>query len=82
MRLLSNIERRASIRLTQEYILKLLKYRFENLPESLVGSINQIEDLAQLEQLHLETIKVNSVAEFEQLVKESLDKQNESTIDE
>jgi hypothetical protein len=75
MRLLSNIERRASIRLTQEYILKLLKYRFENLPESLVGRINQIEDLNRLKQLHLETIKVNSVAEFEQLVKDSLDKQ-------
>jgi hypothetical protein len=82
MRLLSNIERRASIRLSQENILDLLKYRFDNLPESLVGSINQIEDLNRLKQLLIETIKVNSVAEFEQLVKESLDKQNESTIDE
>jgi hypothetical protein len=81
MRLLSNIEQRAlekgAKEAHQQDILGLLENRFNTLPDTLVEKINQIEDLAQLKQLLLETIKVNSVAEFEQLVNDSLESQKE-----
>jgi phage terminase small subunit len=82
MRLLSNIEQRASIRISQENIMELLEDRFGNLPESLVEKINQIKDLNRLKYLLRQTIHVNSVAEFEHLINDSLDNQNESTINE
>ena len=58
--LLSNIEIRAIERTTKitrrEDIIKLLQKRFGNLPESLVENINQIDDIAVLESLLVETI--------------------------
>ncbi|TAE56655.1 MAG: hypothetical protein EAZ87_17935 [Nostocales cyanobacterium] len=70
--LLSNIELRAIDSTTKKTrrkdIIKLLQKRFGNLPESLVESINQIDDIALLESLILETISVNSPEEFQQLI--------------
>jgi hypothetical protein len=70
--LLSNIELRAIDRTTKSTrrkdIIKLLQKRFGNLPESLVESINQIDDVAVLESLIVETITVNSPEEFQQLI--------------
>lgn len=54
----------------RQNILDLLQKRFNTVPETLVKAINNIEDLAWLKQLHLETISVNSTAEFEQLIQE------------
>ncbi|MGK7919253.1 MAG: transposase, partial [Trichodesmium sp.] len=54
----------------RENILDLLEKRFNSLPESLVKAVNQIDDLALLKQLHLETITVSSVSEFEDLIKD------------
>jgi hypothetical protein len=62
---------------SQTHIINLLEKRFGEIPETLIQTINQIEDLSLLEQLHLETISVNSVAEFEQLIPDSLGQQNE-----
>ena len=42
--------------------------RFLSAPETPVETFNNIEDLARLKQLHLETIMVNYVAEFEELI--------------
>ena len=78
MPLLSNIERRA-MEIGQEKgakatrrddIIKLLQKRFGELPKNLITTINEIEDILFLERLILETISVNSVAEFAELVKE------------
>ncbi len=41
---------------------------FLSVPETLVETLNNIEDLARLKQLLLETIRVNSVEEFEGLI--------------
>jgi hypothetical protein len=75
MPLLTNIEQRAIARTAketyQQNILDLLENRFSNLPENLVQSIKQIDDLALLKQLLIETIKVNSLAEFEQLISQN-----------
>lgn len=60
----------------QQNIIDLLTSRFGILPESLIKSLQQIDDLACLKQLHLQTIKVNSVAEFEQLINQNLAAQN------
>ena len=54
--LLSNIEIRAIERTRREDIIKLLQKRFGNLSESLVENINQIDDIAVLESLLVETI--------------------------
>ena len=76
--LLSNIEIRAIERTTKttrrEDIIKLLQKRFGNLPESLVENINQIDEIAVLESLVVETIGVNSPEDFQQLIdSQSLD---------
>ncbi|HEY9702773.1 MAG TPA: hypothetical protein V6C58_10020 [Allocoleopsis sp.] len=75
MPLLTNIERRALDKGAKENsrqnILDLLENRFGTLPNSLMTSLNKIDDLSRLKQLHLATIQVNSVAEFEQLINQN-----------
>jgi len=70
--LLSNIEIRAIEKTTKitrrEDIIKLLQKRFGKLRESLVENINQIDDIALLENLVVETISVNSPEDFQQLI--------------
>jgi hypothetical protein len=56
----------------QQDIIDLLVKRFVTLPETLINAVKKVEDMALLKQLHLETIVVNSVEEFEQLIKDSL----------
>lgn len=53
---------------TQKHIINLLQKRFGDLPNSLIQTINNLENIPLLEQLLLETISVNSLAEFEQLL--------------
>ena len=50
-------------------IINLLQKRFGELPESLIESVNKIDDISILEELVLETISVNSAEEFEELFK-------------
>ena len=61
---------------SQKHIINLLQKRFGELPETLVENINQIEDISQLDQLVLETISVNSLAEFERLIKDAITGEN------
>ena len=55
-------------------IIDLLEMRFSSVPETLVETLNNIEDLARLERLILKTFSVNSVAEFEELIKDNSSK--------
>ena len=57
-------------------IINLLQKRFGKLPESLIESVNKIDEVAVLEQLLLETISVGSAEEFEELIKENLKEEN------
>jgi Putative transposase, YhgA-like len=52
----------------QQDILDLLERRFGKLPETLIKTIKKIDDLTFLKQLLIETITVNSLSEFEQLI--------------
>ena len=65
-------EERAEKSNSKKSIISLLKKRFGELPESLIESVNKIDEAAVLEQLLLETISVGSAEEFEELVKENL----------
>ena len=49
-------------------IISILEKRFQTVPSQLVAQINRLEDTAKLQQLLLETISVNSLAEFESLI--------------
>ena len=60
----------------RQNILDLLEKRFNSLPETLIKAINEINDLALLKQLLVETITVNSVAEFEELIKDDSFREN------
>ncbi|GGA12186.1 hypothetical protein [Okeania sp. KiyG1] len=60
----------------RQNILDLLEKRFNSLPETLIKAINEINDLALLKRLLLETITVNSVAEFEELIKDDSFREN------
>ncbi|NET16866.1 MAG: hypothetical protein F6K08_30655, partial [Okeania sp. SIO1H6] len=55
----------------RQNIIDLLQVRFLSLPETLVETLNNIEDLTLLKQLLLETIRVNSIAEFEELIQQN-----------
>jgi len=61
---------------TRKNLINLLQKRFGELPESLIESLNKIEDLSVLDRLHLETISVESVEEFEGLVGENYSPEN------
>jgi hypothetical protein len=49
-------------------IIKVLQSRFENLPDYIIKSINQIDDMSVLENLLIPSINVNSLEEFQQLI--------------
>ncbi|WP_107806222.1 Rpn family recombination-promoting nuclease/putative transposase [Nodularia spumigena] len=72
MPLLTNIEQRTIKQTRKQDIIKLVQVRFGNMPENLVGSINQIDNTSFLEQLLVSTISVNSLEEFAQLVNSHL----------
>ena len=46
--------------------------RFGNIPENLVENINQIDDIAVLENLIVEIISVNSPEDFQRLIDSQL----------
>ncbi|MEB3339628.1 transposase [Okeania sp.] len=60
----------------RQNIIDLLKMRFSSVPETLVETLNNIQDLAFLKQLLLETIRVNSVVEFEELIQNNYSENN------
>ncbi len=72
MPLVTNIERRAIEKTRKQDITKLLQVRFGDIPENLVTSINQIDDISFLEQLLVSTINISSLEEFTQLVNSNL----------
>lgn len=50
-------------------VISILRKRFETLSPELVEQINSLEDISRLQQLLLETISVNSLAEFQNLIR-------------
>jgi hypothetical protein len=52
----------------RDNIISILSKRFQTLPSELVSQINSLEDKVKLQQLHLETISVNSISEFQTLI--------------
>ncbi len=56
----------------QQNIINLFKLNLNFLKKKKKKAIKQIDDLTRLKQLHLDTIRVNSVSEFEQLVNDNL----------
>jgi hypothetical protein len=57
---------------SQKHIILALQNRFGEIPNTLIETINQIEDVSLLESLFVPSITVNSLEEFEQLVNNSL----------
>jgi len=49
-----------------------LQSRFGEIPNSLIETINQIEDVSVLESLFVPSITINSLEEFQHLVNDSL----------
>jgi hypothetical protein len=56
----------------QKHIILALQSRFGDIPNSLIETINQIEDVSVLEGLFVPSITINSLEEFQQLVNDSL----------
>ena len=69
-------EERKAKSTNKKSIINLLQARFGELPETLIESVNKIDEVAVLEQLLLETISVSSAEEFEELIKENLREEN------
>ncbi|GCA84317.1 hypothetical protein MiHa_02288 [Microcystis aeruginosa NIES-2522] len=56
----------------QKHIILALQSRFGEIPNSLIETINQIEDVSVLEGLFVPSITINSLEEFQHLVNDSL----------
>ncbi|BBH42045.1 MAG: hypothetical protein IM477_05025 [Microcystis sp. M090S1] len=56
----------------QKHIILALQSRFGEIPNSLIETINQIEDVSVLESLFVPSITINSLEDFQQLVNDSL----------
>jgi hypothetical protein len=65
-------EERKAKSTNKKSIINLLQARFGELPETLIESVNKIDEVAVLEKLLLKTVSVNSVEEFEELIKANL----------
>ena len=57
---------------SQKYIILALQSRFGEIPNSLIETINQIEDVSVLESLFVPSVTINSLGELQQLVNDSL----------
>ena len=56
----------------QKHIILALQSRFGEIPNSLIETINQIEDVSVLESLFVPSITINSLEDFQHLVNDSL----------
>jgi hypothetical protein len=56
----------------QKHIILALQSRFGEIPNSLIETINQIEDVSVLESLFVPSVTINSLGELQQLVNDSL----------
>lgn len=65
---LMSIERDAIIKNLQENVIEILETRFAEIPRSLIDSINQISDLAELKQLLKQSITIQSVVDFQDFI--------------
>jgi len=75
MPVLSHMEirgmQRGIVQNARESVLEVLTVRFEVVPPEVIDTINQIEDVSVLKQLHRQAIAINSMVEFQQLLSQS-----------
>lgn len=77
MPLLINIERRGietgkeigAKETRKQDMIKVLQNRFDHVPETLIKIINQFDDMSILEQLFIASIKINSLSDSQQFIK-------------
>jgi len=60
----------------RESVIEVLEVRFSEVPPELVAILNNISDLAVLKQLLRQAIAINSIAEFQQLLPQSQENQD------
>lgn len=71
----TSIERLTRQEKGREAILEVLEVRFESVPETLVESLNQIWDDSVLSSLHRQSITVDSIERFQELVNQQVSSQ-------
>ena len=59
---------------SHEDVADILDTRFQRVPQTLVQTIQSIEDTALLSKLHREAILVESIEKFEQLIENTVTK--------
>jgi hypothetical protein len=57
----------------RESVIEVLETRFENVPESITNTLNQINDLQPLKQLHKKAILIESLESFSHLLSSEID---------
>ncbi|NES83902.1 MAG: hypothetical protein F6K10_22195 [Moorea sp. SIO2B7] len=76
MRYITSIERLAKeegiVQNAQEDIIEILQTRFENIPNSMVETLNGIHEISVLKKLFKRAITINSVAEFQEFIEQTL----------
>lgn len=63
-------EQLGKLKNAKESVIEALEIRFENVPKTIVNSLNQINDLLYLKKLHKKAILIDSLVNFELLLHE------------
>jgi len=61
-------QREGSLQNAKESVIEVLEVRFEEVPVTIVETINQIQDTSMLKSLHRQAITIGSIEEFEALL--------------
>ncbi|NET62502.1 MAG: hypothetical protein F6K47_42325 [Symploca sp. SIO2E6] len=59
---------KGTVQNARESVLEVLEVRFEVVPPEVIDTINQIEDVSVLKQLHRQAITISSMVDFQQLL--------------
>ncbi len=70
-------EQKGSLKEAQASIIDILDEKFGEVPSSLIKSVNNLENLTSLRELRRDAIKVDSLKEMKQRVKEFKNQENQ-----
>jgi len=65
--------KKGALQNARDYVVKILKVRFKQVPQALTEQIQAIEDEELLSKLHEEAVLIDSIKSFKQFLENNLD---------
>jgi hypothetical protein len=69
MPFITGIERRGMLKNQRENVIDVLQTRFGEVPADFIAAINNLDEISLLKELHREAVTINSLEEFEQILR-------------